>query len=110
MIPGNGGGADMDIFNQILLMLHFIGLGLGTAAAVGGFVTAQLVAASPKDAPVLGRVPQMTAKFGKVGLGLLWITGLIMVWTRYGGPDMLPWAFWVKITIVVVLMIVVALI
>ena len=100
----------MELFNQILLMLHFIGLGLGTASAVGGFVTGQLVAASPKDAPVLGRFPQMISKFGKAGLGLLWLTGLIMLWTRYGGPEGLPSTFWIKLAFVVVLTIVVGLI
>lgn len=96
--------------NEVLLMLHFIGLGLGTAAAVGGFVTGQLIQASPQDAPVLGRVPQMTSKIGQAGLGLLWLTGLIMVWTRWGGPENLPWAFWVKLVFVVILTIFVGLI
>ena len=61
----------------------------------------RLVAASPADAPVLGRVPQMLARVGQTGLALLWLTGLIMVWSIYGGPGKLPWEFWVKLLLVI---------
>jgi hypothetical protein len=87
--------------NEILLMLHFLGLGLGTAGSVSGFVVGRLIAASPKDAPVLGRVPQMVSRFSGTGLALLWITGIIMVWSRWDGPGSLPSLFWVKFVFVV---------
>jgi hypothetical protein len=87
--------------NAILLILHFIGLGLGTSGTVAGYVTARLAIESPQDAPVLGRVPQMVSRFSGTGLGLLWITGIIMVWTRWDGPASLPNLFWVKFVFVV---------
>ncbi|MEO8669383.1 MAG: hypothetical protein ABI399_12760 [Bauldia sp.] len=87
--------------NEILLMLHFIGLGLGASGTVAGFVVGRLVMASPKDAPVLGRVPQMVSRFSGTGLGLLWITGIIMVWSRWDGPASLPHFFWAKFVFVV---------
>ena len=40
---------------------------------------------------------------GQIGLGLLWLTGLIMVWTRWGGPQNLPGTFWMKFGLVVLL-------
>jgi uncharacterized membrane protein len=92
--------------NEILLMLHFIGLGLGAAGSVSGFVIGRLVTASPQDAPVLGRVPQMVKRFSGTGLALLWITGVIMLWTRWDGPGSLPGWFWVKFVFVVALTIV----
>jgi hypothetical protein len=89
--------------NEILLILHFFGFGAGMAASVGNFTVMQLIQASPGDAPVLSKVPPVLARAGQVGLGLLWLTGLIMVWSIYGGPGGLDWAFWVKIVCVVLL-------
>jgi hypothetical protein len=92
--------------NEILLILHFIGLGLGTSGAVSGFVVGRLALASPQDAPVLGRVPQMVSRFSGTGLALLWITGIIMVWTRWDGPASLSNWFWLKLACVVAITIV----
>lgn len=87
--------------NDILLILHFFGFGAGMAASVGNFTILQLIQAAPGDAPVLGRVPPVLARVGQVGLAILWITGLIMVWSIYGGPQLLAWPFWAKIVCVV---------
>lgn len=86
--------------NEVLLMLHFFGLAAGFAASIGNLVILRLSMSSPADAPVLARVPPNLARVGQVGLALLWITGLIMVWT-HGGPSNLPWAFWVKLLLVI---------
>lgn len=98
-----GGGASHGVrhVNDILLILHFFAFGAGMAAAVGNFTILQLIQAAPGDAPVLGRVPPVLARVGQVGLAVLWITGLIMVWSIYGGPQLLSWAFWAKIACVV---------
>ncbi len=87
--------------NAILIMLHFFGLAAGFASSIGNIVIMRLVAASPADGPVLRRVPPMLARVGQIGLGLLWLTGLIMVWTIHGGPSKLPWQFWVKLLLVI---------
>jgi hypothetical protein len=83
--------------NEILLMLHFFGLGAGFAAAVGNPIVARAMAAAPADAPALGKIQPMLSRVGQAGLGLLWFTGLILVWSKWGGPGALSWAFWVKI-------------
>jgi hypothetical protein len=89
--------------NYILLILHFLGFGAGMAASVGNFSIQQLMAASPGDRPALAKVPPVLARVGQVGLALLWVTGLIMVWSIWGGPGALGWAFWLKIACVVLL-------
>ena len=89
--------------NYILLILHFFGLGAGFAASIGNFTVMQLIQAAPGDAPVLGKVPPVLARVGQVGLGVLWITGIIMVWSIWGGPGNLSWAFWVKLLCVILL-------
>jgi len=83
--------------NDILIMLHFFGLGAGFAAAIGNPLVARQLAVSPGDAPALTKLQPMLARTGQIGLGLLWVTGLIMVWSIYGGPGALPMEFWVKI-------------
>ncbi len=87
--------------NAILIMLHFFGLAAGFASSIGNVVVMRLVAASPADAPVLRRVPPVLARIGQTGLALLWLTGLVMVWSIYGGPAKLPWEFWVKLLLVI---------
>jgi hypothetical protein len=89
--------------NEILLMLHFFGLGAGVAAAVGNATVASQIQRSPGDAPVLARLQPTFALAGQVGLGLLWLSGLILVWSRWGGPGNLPGTFWVKFGLVVLL-------
>ena len=87
--------------NKILLMLHFFGLAAGFSASIGNLAVMRLVAASPADAPVLGKVPPILVRVGEVGLALVWLTGLIMGWSRRGGPANLPWEFWVKLLLVI---------
>jgi hypothetical protein len=88
--------------NDILIMLHFFGLAAGFASGIGNAVVMQLIGASPADAPVLGKIPPILARIGQTGLAVLWITGIILVWTQWGGPGNLPPVFWVKLALVVV--------
>ena len=89
--------------NYILIILHLFGFGAGVTTSVGNLVMMRLIQSSPGDAPVLGRVPPLLARVGQVGLALLWVTGLILVWTRWDGPENMPQAFWYKILCVVLL-------
>jgi hypothetical protein len=43
------------------------------------------------------------SRIGVIGLALLWISGLAIVWTRYGSFSILPRPFIVKIAAVVLL-------
>lgn len=93
--------------NTILLILHFLGLGAGFAVSVGNNVVMMLAAkAPPAEAAGLRRFPPFMTRVGDVGLALLWITGIALLWTKYGGADgiaALPWPFWAKIICVVLL-------
>ncbi len=51
----------------------------------------------------------MLLRSGQVGLGLLWLTGIIMVWTMFGGPGNLPPTFWIKFVLVLAVTAMVAL-
>lgn len=94
----------MDTFNQLLLILHFLGLGMGLSVSFSNIVMAGIIAkAAPAEQPVLSRFPPAMVRVGDIGLTLLWGTGLTMVFTKYGGFGVMPWQFHVKLAAVVVL-------
>ena len=87
----------MDLFNKILLMLHFIGLALGFSVSISnGVMLGIITKAAPGERPVLARFPPAMSKVGRVGLLLLWLTGLTILYTRWAGFDGMPW--WPKRT------------
>ncbi len=94
----------MDLFNKIVLVLHFIGLALGFSVSISNAVMMGLITrAAPGERPVLARFPPIMSKVGRVGLVLLWLTGLTMLYTRWNGFNGMPWQFHVKLTAVVLL-------
>jgi len=94
----------MHVFIQILLILHFLGLAMGFSTSSARFVMFGLIAkAAPQEKAVLGQFPPVMSRVGEIGLALLWVTGLLLVWTQWGGFASLPWTFYVKLTAVVIL-------
>lgn len=94
----------MNAVNQVLLFLHFLGMALGFSVSFGNIVMSGLIArATPAEAAVLGRFPPAVSRLGRIGLALLWITGVILVYTRWDGFAALPWQFQVKLAAVVLL-------
>jgi hypothetical protein len=90
--------------NQILLILHFIGLTLGLSVSFANIAMQMVMAQSgPADKAVLARFPPVISRFGKAGLGLLWVTGLTLLFTKWGGFGILPWTFHVKLTLALAL-------
>lgn len=94
--------------NQILLFLHFLGLVMGFSVSFSNMVMAGVIgAAAPQERPVLARFPPRMSRVGDIGLTLLWVTGLTLVFTKYGGFGAMPWQFHVKLTAVVLLTLVI---
>ncbi|MCX5516000.1 hypothetical protein C3941_04805 [Kaistia algarum] len=90
--------------NVVLLFLHFVGLVMGFAGGIGSAVTMRFASgASAEGAAALKRLPPAFAKISAYGLVILWITGLILIWSVYGGPQNLPGLFWLKIVFVLIL-------
>lgn len=95
--------------DSVLVMLHFLGLAMGLSTGFANMVMAGLIAkAAPAEKAVLSRFPPAMSKIGVIGLSLLWITGLLIVYTRYGTFSILPRPFIIKIAAVVLLTIAVA--
>lgn len=94
----------MPDFNQLLLILHFIGLALGFSATVVNLAMPGLLAgADAAEARGLTKLRPVMAQVGGAGLLLLWASGLILTFTKWGGFASLPWQFHVKLSAVVLL-------
>jgi hypothetical protein len=93
--------------NRLLIIIHFLAFGAGFAVAAGNNLAMMLAARAPApEAAGLRRFPAVMTHIGDAGLVLLWLTGIILLWTRYGGIDgfaALPWAFWAKLACVVLI-------
>lgn len=96
-----------DSLFKLLLVLHFFGLAMGLSVSFSNMVMMSLItnAAGP-DKAVLARFPPAMSRVGDIGLSLLWLSGLGMLFTRYGGFEglsALGWTLHVKLTAVVIL-------
>lgn len=90
--------------NAIILFLHFFGLMLGAAGGMASGIIMRRAATMPADqAGTIRSLGPMLARVAGVGLVLLWVTGLIMVWSKWNGLGSLPTLFWVKFVFVVIL-------
>ena len=83
--------------NQFILFLHFVGLMMGAAGGFGRAVIMRRALALPADeAKAVRGLGPILANVATVGLSLLWVTGLILVWSKWDGFGSLPKLFWVK--------------
>ena len=98
----------MDIVNNLLFWLHFIGLGLGAVASFGlPVVGAQMRTATAETRPVLFKIMDGLSSVGRAGFGVLIVTGPLLVWLKFGGMEGLTAWFTAKMVLVVLLLIVV---
>ena len=99
----------MDTVINVLFWLHFIGLAMGLGGGIAlGYVGPKLIAA---EGPMLEQMWNFETFFGRVGtagLGILVITGPLMLWLKFGGPGGLTWWFWAKMAFVLIAIIGVA--
>ena len=90
--------------DNLLVVLHFVGLGMGMSVGFANMVMAGVIGkAAPAEKGVLGRFPPAMSKFGVAGLVLMWVSGISIVMTRYGRFDILPRTFVYKLVAFVLL-------
>lgn len=93
----------MHIVTNILLWLHFIGIGLAVGGGVAlSRVGPNLVAAPEIERGILWGFETFFSRIGAAGIAILVTTGPLMLWLKYGGPGGLGRWFWVKMGLVVV--------
>ena len=74
-----------------------------TLLPLGKALVSVVARAAPPEKAVLGRFPPIIGRIGTIGLALLWVTGAILVYTRWAGFAALPWQFHAKLAAVVLL-------
>jgi hypothetical protein len=94
----------MQALIAVLFCGHLMGLALGGAAGFGNAVVGQRLRAAGPDARThLFDVAHGLAKLGKIGMGLLIVTGLLLIWLQFGGVGAFSWVFWLKMALLVAL-------
>jgi protoporphyrinogen IX oxidase len=95
----------MDYLNQLLLWIHLVSLAAGGAATFGiPVVGGKIGGASAETRPVLFSIVHGLSRIGRTAIGLLIVTGPLMVWLKYGGTAGFTYWFWVKMALVVILL------
>lgn len=95
----------MAIVNSLLLAAHLAGLAMIIGATLVLWRAGAILAAG-EGGPGLSRLGERVIALGDIGLGLNWISGPVMIFTKYGGLGAFvalgPW-FWLKLAFVVAL-------
>ena len=95
----------MDILVDILFWIHLVSLGLGGAAVFGiPVVGSKMATATAETRPLLFSIANGLSTIGRTAIGLLIVTGPLLVWLKFGGVDGLSGWFWAKMALVVVLL------
>ena len=83
--------------SDAILFLHFVGLMLGAAGGFASAVIMRRALALPADeAKVVRSLGPILARVSAIGVAILWVTGLILVWSKWDGFGSLPKLFWLK--------------
>lgn len=98
-------GDIMDIFINLMIWLHLAGLVIGMGAGFSsGQVAMRIGGAPPEARPVLAETYKTLSRLGHIGLGILIVTGLLVLFLKFGNPMSMGVWFWIKMALVVVLM------
>lgn len=93
----------MDILNAFLLFFHIMGLAvtLGAAFAVTmlGPMFGRVEAA---ERGMLFRLGLMLARYANWGLLVMWVTGPLLLWLKWGGFEGISHWFYLKLVFVVI--------
>ena len=93
----------VDILLKLLFWLHLMGLAAGLGGGIAlGFVGPKLIAAEGPMLEEMWRFERFFGRVGSAGFGILIITGPLMLWLKFGGPDGLTWWFWAKMVFVAI--------
>lgn len=94
----------MDLTFKLLLWLHLVSVALAGATAFGMPLMRRLAAqAAPEHRPAFPAIMNGLAALGRMALVLLILSGLAMVWARYGGFAGMNGWFHLKMTLVAAL-------
>lgn len=97
----------MDYAFDFLLICHLIALGVGAATAIAmPIIGSRMAGATPEGRALLGGISARLGLNSRIAVGVLVLSGVLMVWLRYGGVDGMNMWFWVKMALVAVIILV----
>jgi hypothetical protein len=96
----------MDLTFNVLLILHLASFGLGIATTIAApLVGSRMALATPEGRPLLGGIARQLQLNARIAFGLLLITGLALVYVRYGGLEGQSVWFFIKMGLVAVILV-----
>lgn len=91
----------MDPTFQIFLFIHLVAFAVGAATNVAmPIVAGQLAGAGPETAPRFGAIAKRLSNNARAAVVILIISGVGLVYLRYGGFEGMNAWFWVKMALV----------
>jgi uncharacterized membrane protein len=94
----------MDVVINLLIWLHFAGLVVGMGAGFSSGQVSMRMGGAPAEArETLVTLYKALARIGHIGLGILIVTGLLVLFLKYGDLMGMGVWFWIKMALVVVL-------
>ena len=95
---------DVSTWINLLLWIHLVSLGLGGAAIFGiPVVGSRIPTSNTETRPLLFAIARRLSTFGRAAIGVLLITGPLMLWLKDGWTALNFW-FWIKMALVAVLL------
>ena len=96
----------MDLTFNILLIIHLAAFGLAISTTiVAPLIGSRMAGASPDARPLLGGIGKRLTLNARIAFGLLLLTGIAMVYVRYGGFEGQGVWFFIKMGLVLVVLI-----
>ncbi|MBN9363464.1 MULTISPECIES: hypothetical protein [unclassified Devosia] len=96
----------MDLTFNILLIIHLAAFGLAISTTiVAPLIGSRMASAPPEARPLLGGIGKRLSLNARLAFGLLLLTGIGMVYVRYGGFEGQSVWFFIKMGLVVVVLI-----
>ena len=96
----------MDLTFNILLIIHLAAFGLAISTTiVAPLIGSRMASAPPEARPLLGGIGKRLSLNARLAFGLLLLTGIGMVYVRYGGFEGPSVWFFIKMGLVVVVLI-----
>jgi putative membrane protein len=95
----------MDVLALILIFVHFVAFIAGGAnSVVMPIIGTKMATATPDVRSTLMDIAQRLAKIGKVAMGTLLVTGILVLWLKWNWTIPNAW-FWVKMAGIVAMIV-----
>ena len=92
----------MSVLINLLIWIHLLALAMGFAGGIGmSQVGPRLAAAAPDQRATWWPLVNVFGRIAHIGLGLLLITGPVILWLKYHGAGGLNAAFAIKMGLIV---------